>query len=72
MNVIAAAGTAARATGSTGRGATAGRRTGGTADRRIVGDVILLHLQRVAAGRGTPHHSAGGGVQPVAVSIARR
>lgn len=74
MNIIDAAAAAAAATARAACGA-ASATTGAcctcTADGGIVGNVILLHVEGVAAGRGAPHHAAGGGVQPVAVAVAR-
>lgn len=75
MNIIDAAAAAAAATARAACGAasaTIGACCTCTADGGIVGDVILLHVEGVAAGRGAPHHAAGGGVQPVAVAVARR
>lgn len=76
MNIIdaaaAAAATARAACGAATTSATTRACCTGTADGGIVGNVILLHVEGVAAGRGAPHHAAGGGVQPVAVAVARR
>lgn len=77
MNIIdAAAAAAATARAACGAATTTAAATRacctGTADGGIVGNVILLHVEGVAAGRGAPHHAAGGGVQPVAVAVARR
>lgn len=77
MNIIdAATAAAATATGAACGAAAAATASGAcctcTADGSIVGNVILLHVEGVAAGRGAPHHAAGGGVQPVTVAVARR
>lgn len=76
MNIIdaaaAAAATARAACGAATTSATTRACCTGTADGGIVGNVILLHVEGIAAGRGAPHHAAGGGVQPVAVAVARR
>lgn len=76
MNIIdaaaAAAATARAACGAATTSATTRACCTCTADGGIVGNVILLHVEGVAAGRGAPHHAAGGGVQPVAVAVARR
>lgn len=80
MNIIdAAAAAAATARAACGAATTTSDATAATracctctADGGIVGNVILLHVEGVAAGRGAPHHAAGGGVQPVAVAVARR
>lgn len=75
MNIIDAAATAAVAIAAAAAAAAGGAAracTTCTANGGIVGNVILLHVEGVAAGRGAPHHAAGGGIQPVAVAIARR
>lgn len=66
MNIIDAASVAAAGGGAARAGTT------GTTDWRIVRYVILLHVEGIATGRGAPDHATRGGIQPVAVAIARR